>query len=151
MTGVRADIGALREMRAALDRFQYEQRNLLDAATHEIEVTRASLERTAENWRLRKEQLEREIHECDVRAAAAAEHGGYIDCSPLHRAHAEAVERLTNVGHWRMRVEDEVAVFSVRRSQFHECLEIDVRHAIAHLDEVIKALAAVRATKLADT
>jgi hypothetical protein len=151
VTGVQADIGALREMRTALDRFQYEQRKMLDATTHEIESTRASLERKTEKWRLRKEQLEREYADCQRRAAAAAEHGGHIDCSPLLYAIQEASERLANIAHWRARVEDEIVVYSVQRHLFRECVEIDAWHAIAHLDGVIKALVAARAAKIAGT
>src|SRR4051812_25119443 len=104
-----ADIQALRELSTAIDRYQYEQRQVFTAARHEIESTRGSLERKAEKWRLRHDQDLWELADCERRSAAAAEHGGYLDCSPLARAAAEAAERLANVRTWQSRIEDEIA------------------------------------------
>lgn len=148
MAAVHADIDAIRNLREAFDRYQFEQRQVFADATHEIDSTRASLERKAEKWRLRLEQLRDEYRRCQILAASAAEHGGYVDCSGYPPAIDEAQERLTNVGIWQTRVENEIAVYEGVRSRFHECVEIDLRHAYVHLTEVIQALIEVRATGL---
>lgn len=109
MADIDANIDALKKFREAVSRYWYEQRNVMDGADHEIEVTRASLEAKAERWRVRLEDRLAELERCRHKAAQAAAEGKYVDSSSWVRAVQEAEERMAHVRRWRDRVEEEVA------------------------------------------
>lgn len=145
---IHADIDALKAFKSAVDRFQYEQRQILQTATREIETTRGSLEQKARYWELELHERQRALEECERSAAAAAEHGGGVDCSSLVWAISEAEDKLANVRRWQARVEHMIAAYEGEQHRFRECVEVDVLHARRYLDATIKALAAARATQI---
>jgi hypothetical protein len=144
MTDINATPDALRAFRDALARFRYEQRDVADRGNYEIDKTRASLADKAERWRTILEQRESDLERCQYHAAAAAEEGGYVDCSGFARAVAEAQERLENTRRWQHRVEEEAAAFRGTANRFKTLVEVDVPHADAHLLGVIEGLQAAR-------
>lgn len=148
MARIHADIDAVKAMKDSVDRFQYEQRQVLVGAKREIETTCDSLERKAERWERELVERQRALDECHCRAAAAAEHGGEVDCTSLVRAVAEAEDRLENVRRWQAFVEQEVAAYEDDRRRFRECVEVDIRRAQQYLRDMINTLTAARATQI---
>jgi hypothetical protein len=141
---IRADIDALKGFRDALTRFWYAQREVVERADHEIEVTRASLEAKASRWRSRLDQRLADLAACRHRAAAAAVQGHHVDCSAYTRAVQEAEERLEHIRRWKERVEQEAAAFRSTASRFRNLLEIDLPRTDSHLLAIIKGLEAAR-------
>jgi alanyl-tRNA synthetase len=148
---VDADIDALVGLRSAVLRFREQQRQVLSSAAREVETTRAALERKAERWSRELAQRRRELDRCRSDAAAAAERGGWVDCTSLAWAVTEAEERLENVRSWQRRVEQEVAAHAGDRRRFDECVEIDVPKAGVHLNNLILALRRARDTRIGGT
>lgn len=141
---IHADPGTLKAFREALARFRYVQRDVAKRGDYEIEKTRASLEAKAARWRLILEQNQADLDRCLDRAAAAARDGGYVDCSGLARAVAEAEDRLANIRRWEQRVEQEASAFRGTANRFRNVIEVDLPHADTHLQGIIEGLEAAR-------
>jgi hypothetical protein len=141
---IHADIEALKALDEALVRFRYMQREVADRGDHEIEATRASLEAKASKWRQRLEQALSDLSACEYRAAAAAEQGGWVDCSGFARAVAEAEDRLAHVQGWQQRVEEEAGAFRSVANRFRGLLEADIPRTDDHLRGIITRLEAAR-------
>jgi hypothetical protein len=141
---IHADIDALKALHEALVRYRYVQRDVADRGDHEIEATRASLEAKASKWRLRLEQALSDLSACEYRAAAAAEEGGWVDCSGFARAVAEAEDRLAHVQSWQHRVEEEAGAFRATANRFRYLLEADIPRTDDHLRGIITRLDAAR-------
>ncbi len=141
---IHADIDALKGFQDALARFRLAARDVADRGDDEIEVTRASLEAKANRWRLRLEQWQAELEECQRRAAQAAADGGWVDCSGYLRAIQEAEERLENVRRWQQRVDQEASAFHATASRFRNLIENDLPRTESHLLAIIKGLEAAR-------
>ena len=144
MAEIHADIEALKALHEALVRYRYAQRDTADRGDHEIEATRTSLEAKASKWRLRLEQALADLSACEYRAAAAAEQGGWVDCSGFARAVAEAEERLVHVQQWQQRVEEEASIFRTTANRFRGLLEADIQRANDQLRGIITRLEAAR-------
>ena len=142
MTAIHADIEALTELRAALTRFRYAQREVADRGGDAIEATRASLEASASRWRARLEQGQAELAACRDRAAAAD--GDQVDCSGYGRAISEADERLEHIRHWQQRIDQQVLEFQGASSRFKDLLETDLPRAEEQLAAIIASLRAAR-------
>lgn len=144
MAEIQADIEALKALHDALVRFRYTQRDVTDRGDQEIEATRASLEAKASKWRLRLEQALSDLRACEYRAAAAAEQGGWIDCSGFARAAAEAGDQLAHVQSWQRRVEEEAGAFRSAANRFRSLLEADIPRTDDQLRGIITRLEAAR-------
>ena len=142
MTAIHADIEALTELRAALTRFRYAQREVADRGGDAIEATRASLEAQASRWRARLEQGRAELAACRDRAAAADD--DQVDCSGYARAVSEADERLEYIRHWQQRIDQQVIEFAGAASRFKNLLETDLPRAEEQLAAIIASLHAAR-------
>ncbi len=142
MTAIHADIEALTELRAALTRFRYAQREVADRGGDAIEATRASLEAKASRWRARLEQGRAELAACRDRAAAADD--DQVDCSGYARAVSEADERLEHIRHWQQQIDQQVIEFAGATSRFKNLLEIDLPRAEEQLAAIIASLRAAR-------
>jgi len=92
VTAIHADVDALTELRAALTRFRYAQREAADRGGDAIEATRADLEAKASRWRARLEQGQAELAACRDRATAA-------DADPAGTALAQYLRRVWCVPH----------------------------------------------------
>lgn len=143
MTKIHADIDALTELRAALTRFRYAQREVTEHGGDAIEVTRASLEAKASRWRARLEQGQAELAACRDRAVAA-DQDGPVDCSGYARAVGEADERLEHIRHWQQRIDQQVMEFAGAASRFKNLLETDLPRAEEQLAAIIASLHATR-------
>ena len=142
MTAIHADIDALTELRAALTRFRYAQREVAERGGDAIEATRASLEAKASRWRARLEQGRAELEAC--RDRAAADQDGPLDCSGYARAVGEADERLEHIRHWQQRIDQQVMEFQGASSRFKDLLETDLPRAEEQLAAIIASLRAAR-------
>ena len=142
MTAIHADVDALTELRAALTRFRYAQREAADRGGDAIEATRASLEAKASRWRARLEQGRAELAAC--RDRAAAEQDTPVDCSGYARAVSEAGERLEHIRLWQQRIDQQVIEFAGAASRFKNLLETDLPRAEQQLAAIITSLRAAR-------
>jgi hypothetical protein len=142
VTAIHADIDALTELRAALTRFRYAQREVTDRGGDAIEATRASLEAKASRWRARLEQGRAELSAC--RDRAAAEQDVPVDCSGYARAVSEADERLEHIRLWQQRIDEQAIEFHGVTSRFKNLLETDLPRAEEQLAGIIASLQAAR-------
>jgi chromosome segregation ATPase len=142
VTAIHADIEALTELRAALTRFRYAQREVAERGGDAIEATRASLEAKASRWRARLEQGRAELAACQDRAAAAAD--APVDCAGYARAISEAGQRLQHVREWQQRIDQQVAEFAGTADRFKNLLETDLPRAEEQLAAIIASLRAAR-------
>ena len=142
MTAIHADIDALTELRAALTRFRYAQRDVADRGGDTIEATRASLEAKASRWRARLEQGRAELAAC--RDRATAEQDAPVDCSGYARAVSDADERLEHIRRWQQRIDQQVIELHGATSRFKNLLETDLPRAEEQLAAVIASLHAAR-------
>ena len=89
MTGIHADIDALKGLRGALVRYRHAQREVTAWGEDQLRVTRASLEAKAGHCRTQLELNQAELGACQDRAAREAADetaGGTVDCSGYARA-----------------------------------------------------------------
>jgi hypothetical protein len=142
VTAIHADIDALTELRAALTRFRYAQREVADRGGHAIEATRASLEAKASLWRARLEQGRAELTAC--RDRAAAEQDTPVDCSGYARAVSEAGDRLEHIRLWQQRIDQQAVEFAGAAGRFQNLLETDLPRAEEQLAAIIASLQAAR-------
>jgi hypothetical protein len=145
VAAIHADIGALTELRAALTRFRYAQREVAERGGDAIEATRTELEARASRWRARLEQGRAELAACRDRAAAAD--GDPVDCSGYARAVSEADERLEHIRHWQQRIDQQVIEFAGAASRFKNLLETDLPRAEEQLAAIIVSLEAARGVR----
>jgi hypothetical protein len=142
VTAIHADIDALTELRAALIRFRYAQREVADRGGDTIEATRASLAAKARLWRARLEQGQAEFAAC--RERAAAEPDALVDCSGYARAVSEAGQRLEHIRLWQQRIDQQVIEFGGAAGRFKDLLETDLPRAEEQLAAIIASLHAAR-------
>jgi hypothetical protein len=141
VTAIHADIDALTELRAALTRFRYAQREVADRGGDAIEATRAGLEAKASRWRARLEQGQAELAACRNRAAADDDPA---DCSGYARAVSEADERLEHIRNWQQRVDEQAIEFHGATLRFKNLLETDLPRAEEQLAGILASLQAAR-------
>jgi len=142
VTAIHADIDALTELRAALIRFRYAQREVADRGGDAIEATRASLAAKASSWRARLEQGRAELAAC--RDRAAAEQDAPLDCSGYAQAVSEAGDRLEHIRLWQQRIDQQVIDFHGATGRFKNLLETDLPRAEEQLAAIIASLNAAR-------
>jgi len=142
VTAIHADIDALTELRAALTRFRYAQREVTDRGGDAIEATRASLEAKASRWRARLEQGRAELAAC--RDRAAAEQDTPVDCSGYARAVSEAGERLEHIRLWQQRIDEQAIEFHGVAGRYKNLLETDLPRTEEQLAGIIASLQAAR-------
>jgi len=141
---IHADIDALKEFRDALTEFRYAQREVVERGDHEIEVTRASLEAKAGQWRSLLARREADLVACERAAAAEAAAGRAADCSAEATAVQEAQERLDYIRRWQQRVEEEAGTFRGTADRFRNLLDLDLPRTENHLLAIISGLQAAR-------
>jgi hypothetical protein len=151
VTGVHADIDALKGLREALVRYRHAQREAAGRGEEEITVVRASLEAKASRWRAQLEQCQAEFGACQERAAQAQAAGdgpaagdSPVDCSGYARAAEQCAERLEQIRRWQQRIDAEASEFQGTASRFGDLLENDLPRAEEHLLALIASLEAAR-------
>jgi hypothetical protein len=144
VTGIDADIDALKGLHDALARFRHAQQDVADRADDAIELARASLEAKASRWRSQLEQARAELDACRYRAGQAAAGDGPVDCSGYARAVDEAGERLERIRRWQQRVDQEASEFHGIASRFRSLLEDDLPRTRDYLLAMVASLEAAR-------
>ena len=107
MTGIHADIDALKGLHGALARYRHAQRDVTARGEDQVRATRASLEEKASQLRAQLELCQGEYAACQDRAAQAAPDDDPVDCSGYAQAVAQNSERLEQIQLWQQRIEAE--------------------------------------------
>ena len=144
MTGIHADIDALKGLHDALVRYRHAQREVAVRASDQVRATREALEAKASQLRAQLEMCQAEYSGCQERAAQADPDDLPVDCSGFARAVASNSERLEQIQLWRQRVEAEASEFSGVAGRFDALLTGDLPRMEEHLAAVIARLEAAR-------
>ena len=147
MTGIHADIDALRGLHQALVRYRHAQRDVTARGEDQLTAARASLEAKASRWRAQLELGQADFSACQDRAARAAADdpaGATVDCSGYARAVEQSGERLEQIRRWQQRIDAEASEFQGTASRFGDLLENDLPRTEEHLLAIIRSLEAAR-------
>jgi hypothetical protein len=155
VTGIHADIDALKGLHEALVRYRHAQREVAGRGDDQIRAARAALEAKASRWRLQLELCQAEFGACQERAAQALRDGpadgpqngpenGTVDCSGYARAVEQSLERLEHIQRWQQRIDAEASEFAGTAGRFLDLLENDLPRAEEHLLTAIGNLEAAR-------
>jgi len=140
VTEIHADLEALAELRAALIRFRYAQREVADRGADAVEATRASLAARAGRWRARLEQAGADLAACRDRSTP----DDPVDCSGYARAAGQAGEQLERIRRWQQRIDQQAIEFHAAAGRFAGLLETDLPRAEEQLAAIIARLQATR-------
>jgi hypothetical protein len=153
LTGIHADIDALKGLHGALVRYRHAQRDVTARGQEQLRVTRASLEAKASRCRTQLELSQAELGACQDRAAGAAgaagaaaddTAGGTVDCSGYARAVEQCGERLEVIRRWQQRIDAEAGEFQGIAGRFADLLENELPRMEEHLVAIIASLEAAR-------
>ena len=147
MTGIHADIDALKGLHGALVRYRHAQRDVTARGKEQLRVTRASLEAKASRCRTQLELSQAELGACQDRAAGAAADDtadGTVDCSGYARAVEQCGERLEAIRRWQQRIDAEAGEFQGIAGRFADLLENELPRMEEHLVAIIASLEAAR-------
>lgn len=128
MSRVDADIGALKELRAALARYAYAQREVLTRAAEQASTACAVLAERASRY-----QAELDDQGGSCRDPAGADWDG-------------AVDRYERARRWQHRLDEQVSAYLVASERFRMLLEGGIPRAQSTLSELIAKLEAVSRT-----
>jgi hypothetical protein len=143
VTGIHADIDALKGLHETLVRYRHAQRAVAGRGDDVIRMARTSLEARASRWEAQLELCQAEFGACRDRAAQAAG-DGEVDCSDHARAVERSRERLEHIQRWRQRIDAEASEFQGTASRFLDLLENDLPRTEEHLLAAIASLEAAR-------
>ena len=147
MTGIHADVDALRGLHTALVTYRHAQREVKARGEDQLRVTRASLEARASQCRTQLELSQAELGACQDRAAQAATEdtaGAVVDCSGYARAVEQCGERLEAIHRWQQRIDAEASEFGGIAGRFADLLENELPRMEEHLVAIIASLEAAR-------
>jgi len=144
VTGIDADIDALRGLHDALVRYRHAQRDVTARGEDQLAVTRASLEAKASRCRTQLELCQAELGACRDRAAADDSAGGTVDCSGYAQAVEQSGERLEQIRRWQQRIDAEASEFQVTAGRFAGLLETELPRMEEYLVAIIASLEAAR-------
>jgi hypothetical protein len=144
VTGIHADINALKGLHGALARYRHAQRDVAARAQDQVRATRAALEEKAGRLRAQLELSQSEYAGCRERAAQAEPEDLPVDCSGYARAVDQNAGRLEQIQLWQQRVEAEVSEFSGMAGRFDALLQDDLPRMEEHLAAIIASLERAR-------
>ena len=144
MTGIHADIDALKGLHDALVRYRHAQRDVTARGEDQVRATRASLEEKASQLRAQLELSQGEYAGCRERAAQAGPDDLPVDCSGYARAVEQATERIEQIQLWQQRIDAEASEFSGVAGRFAALLADDLPRMEEHLAAMIASLEAAR-------
>lgn len=147
MTGIHADIDALKGLHGALVKYRHAQRDMTARGEDQLRVTRASLEAKASRCRAQLELSQAELGACQDRAARVAADdtaGAPVDCSGYARAVEQCGERLESIRRWQQRIDAEASEFGGIAGRFAGLLENELPRMEEHLVAIIASLEAAR-------
>src|SRR5690348_2875187 len=125
MSRVDADLEALKELREAVVTFTNRQKEVLEAAEREINVTITMVDEAERYWHYQVEERQHYLEQCQMEAAMAAAEGYYVDCSSYAYALREAEESLANIQRWQRRVDETVAAYHRGQGKIAYLLDSD--------------------------
>jgi hypothetical protein len=144
VTGIDADIDALKGLHDALVRYRHAQRDVTARGDDQVRATRASLEEKASQLRAQLELSQGEYAGCRERAAQAGPDDLPVDCSGYARAVEQATERIEQIQRWQQRIDAEASEFSGVAGRFAALLADDLPRMEEHLAAMIASLEAAR-------
>jgi hypothetical protein len=144
LTGIHADIDALKGLHGALVTYRHAQRDVAARGEDQLRVTRASLEGKAGRCRAQLELSRAELGGCQDRAARAAADDGTVDCSGYAQAVEQSAERLEHIRRWQQRIDAEASEFQGIAGRFADLLENELPRLEEHLAAIIASLEAAR-------
>jgi len=144
LTGIHADIDALKRLHGALVTYRHAQRDVTVRGEDQLRVTRASLESKASRCRAQLELSQAELGACQDRAAQDDTGGGTVDCSGYARAVEQCGERLEAIRRWQQRIDAEASEFGGIAGRFADLLENELPRMEEHLVAIIASLEAAR-------
>ncbi len=147
MTGIHADIDALKGLHEALVKYRHTQRDVTARGEDQLKATRASLEAKARRGRAQLELSQAELGACQDRAARVAADetaDGTVDCSGYARAAEQSLERLESIRRWQQRIDAEASEFQGIAGRFTDLLENELPRTEEHLVAIIARLEAAR-------
>ena len=144
MTGIHADIDALKGLHDALARYRHAQRDVAARGEDQVRATRSSLAEKASQLRGYVELAQAEYAGCRERAAAADPEDLPVDCSGYARAVEQATGRLEEVQLWQQRVDEAASEFAGVAGRFAGLLDDELPRMEEHLAAVIARLEATR-------
>jgi hypothetical protein len=148
VTGIHADIDALRELHDALVRYRHAQREVAARGDDVIRTTRVALEARASYWHSQLELCQAEFGACRDQAArddtGDGAGGATVDCSGYARAVEQSRERLEHIRPWQQRIDEEASEFQGTASRFLDLLETDLPRTEEYLLAAIRSLEAAR-------
>jgi hypothetical protein len=147
VTGIHADIDALKRLHEALVKYRHAQRDVAARGEDQLRATRASLEARARRCRTQLELSQAELGACQDRAARVAADdtaGGTVDCSGYARAVEQTGEQLEHVRRWQQRIDAEASEFQGIAGRFADLLENELPRMEEHLVAIIASLEAAR-------
>ncbi|MGH3120397.1 MAG: hypothetical protein ACRDND_05110 [Streptosporangiaceae bacterium] len=143
MTGIHADIDALKGLHQALVRYRHAQRDVTARGEDQLTATRASLEARASRCRAQLELGQAEYTACQDRAAQA-DQDNPVDCSGYAHAVEQNSARLERIRLWQQRIDAEASEFSGIAGRFAGLLQNDLPRMEEHLMAIIASLEAAR-------
>jgi hypothetical protein len=144
VTGIHADIDALKGLHGALARYRHAQRDVAARGEDQVKAVRASLEAKASQLRAQFEMGQAEYTACLDRAARADPDDLPVDCSGHARAVEQASERLEQIRLWQQRIDAGASEFQATSSRFTDLLENELPRMEEHLAAIIARLEAAR-------
>jgi len=147
LTGIHADIDALKGLHGALVRYRHAQRDVTARGEDQLRATRAALEARASRCRTQLELSQAELGACQDRAAQVAADDaadGPVDCSGYARAVEQCGERLEVIRRWQQRIDAEASEFQGVAGRFADLLENELPRMEERLVAIIASLEAAR-------
>jgi hypothetical protein len=144
VTGIHADIDALKGLHGALVRYRHAQREVAARGEDQVRMTRVALEEKASQLRAQLEMSQGEYAGCRERAAQAGPEDLPVDCSGYARAVEQATGQLEQIQLWQQRVEAEASEFSGIAGRFGALLADDLPRMEEQLAATISRLEAAR-------
>jgi hypothetical protein len=144
VTGIHADIDALKGLHGALVRYRHAQRDVTARGDDQVRAARASLEEKASQLRAQLELSQGEYAGCRERAAQAGPDDLPVDCSGYARDVEQAAERIEQIQRWQQRIDAEASEFSGVAGRFAALLADDLPRMEEHLAAMIASLEAAR-------
>lgn len=140
MTGIHADIEALKGLHEALVRYRQAQREVAERGADRVRAVRASLEEKASRWRAQLEQSRAQFGDCQERASV----DDTVECTGYARAVEQSAERLEQIHRWQQRIDQEASEFQGAAGRFLELLDTGLPRTEQHLLALIASLEAAR-------
>jgi hypothetical protein len=144
VTGIHADIDALKGLHGALVRYRHAQREVAARGEDQVRMTRVALEEKASQLRAQLEMSQGEYAGCRERAAQAGPEDLPVDCSGYARAVEQATGQLEQIQLWQQRVEAEASEFSGIAGRFGALLADDLPRMEEQLAAIIASLERAR-------